>query len=152
MSSSAITGVRTYQNYINGKWESASSGKTFPVYDPSTEEVIAHVAASEAADVDCAVKAARAAFDSGPWPQTTAQDRGRILFKLAEKIRQNSAMLAELECRNTGKPIVEAEYDIADVATCFEYYGGSANKVTGHVKSVPVNALRFTLRDAVGVV
>jgi betaine-aldehyde dehydrogenase len=143
--------MKWHQNYINGKWENASSGKTFPVYDPSTEDVIAHVAASEAEDVDRAVKAARAAFDSGPWAQTTAQDRGRILFRLAEKIRQNSTMLAELECRNTGKPIVEAEYDIADVATCFEYYGGLANKVTGHVNPVPANALSFTLREPVGV-
>src|SRR6267154_4592451 len=151
MSSSATTGVRAYQNYINGKWESASSGKTFPVYDPSTEEVIAHVAASDVADVDRAVKAARAAFDSGPWPQTTAQDRGRILFKLAEKIRTNSAMLADLECRNSGKPIVEAEYDIADAATCFEYYGGLATKITGHVNPVPDNALSLTLKEPVGV-
>jgi betaine-aldehyde dehydrogenase len=151
MSSGATTGVRSYQNFVNGKWESASSGKTFPVYDPSTEEVIAQVASADAADVDRAVKAARDAFDSGPWPQTTAQDRGRILFKLAEKIRQNAAALAELECRNTGKPIVEAEYDIADVATCFEYYGGLANKVTGHVNPVPANALSFTMREAVGV-
>jgi len=151
MSTGATTGVRTYQNFINGKWEPAASSKTFPVYDPSTEEVIAHVAASEAADVDRAVKSARAAFDAGPWPQTTAQDRGRILFKLAEKIRQNSTAFAELECRNSGKPIVEAEYDIADVATCFEYYGGLANKVTGHVNPVPANALSFTLKEAVGV-
>src|SRR5260221_10656458 len=140
MSSSATTGVRTYQNYINGKWESASSGKMFPVYDPSTEEVIAQVAASEAADVDRAVKAARAAFDSGAWPQTTAQDRGRILFKLAEKVRQNSAMLAELECRNTGKPIGEAEYDIAELATGFEYYCVLAHKVAGHGKPAPAHA------------
>jgi len=151
MSSSATAGIRSYPNYINGKWESSASGKTFPVYDPSTEEVIAQVAASEAADVDRAVKAARAAFDSGPWAQTTAQDRGRILFKLAEKIRQNGAALAELECRNSGKPIVEAEYDIADVATCFEYYGGLANKVTGQVNPVPANALSFTLKEPVGV-
>jgi betaine-aldehyde dehydrogenase len=151
MSSSATAGIRSYQNYINGKWESSASGKTFPVYDPSTEEVIAQVAASEAGDVDRAVKAARAAFDSGPWAQTTAQDRGRILFKLAEKIRQNAAALAELECRNSGKPIVEAEYDIADVATCFEYYGGLANKVTGQVNPVPANALSFTLKEPVGV-
>ena len=151
MSSSATAGVRSYQNYINGKWESSASGKTFPVYDPSTEEVIAHVSASETADVDRAVKAARAAFDSGPWLQTTAQDRGRILFKLAEKIRQNASALAELECRNSGKPIVEAEYDIADVATCFEYYGGLANKVTGQVNPVPANALSFTLKEPVGV-
>src|SRR6201981_587962 len=151
MSSSATAGVGSYQNFVNGKWEGAASGKTFPVYDPSTEEVIAHVAALEAADVERAVKAARAAVDYWPWAQTTAQDRGRILFRLAEKIRQNSTMLSELECRNTGKPIVEAEYDIADVATCFEYYGGLANKVTGHVNPVPANALSFTMREPVGV-
>src|SRR6201987_2584030 len=151
MSSSATAGVRSYQNFVNGKWDGTTSGTTFRVSDPPTEEVIAHVAAADAADVDRAVKAARAAFDSGPWPQTTAQDRGRILFKLSEKIRQNSAALAELECRNTGKPIVEAEYDMADVATCFEYYGGLANKVTGHVNPVPANALSFTMREPVGI-
>jgi betaine-aldehyde dehydrogenase len=151
MSSIAKTSVRTYQNYVNGQWVPSASGKTFPVYDPSTEEIIAQVAASESADVERAVKAARAAFDSGQWAKTTAQDRGRILFKLAEKVRQNSAMLAEIECRNTGKPIVEAEYDIADVATCFEYYGGLANKVMGNVMPVPANALSFTMREPVGV-
>ena len=151
MASGAGASVRTYQNYVNGKWESSSSGKTFPVYDPSTEEVIAQVASADAADVDRAVKAARAAFDSGPWAQTTAQDRGRILFKLADKIRQNVAALAEIECRNSGKPIVEAEYDIADVATCFEYYAGLANKVSGQVNPVPANALSFTLKEPVGV-
>src|SRR5277367_4139633 len=140
MSSSAQAGVRTYQNYIGGKWVASSAGETFPVYDPSTEEVIAHVASATAVDVDKAVKAARVAFDSGPWGQTTAVDRGRILFKLADKIRANSAMLAELESRNCGKPIVEAEFDIADTASCFEYYGGLANKVSGAVNPVPANA------------
>ena len=151
MSSIAQTSVRTYQNYINGQWVSSASGKTFPVFDPSTEEIIAQVAASDSADVERAVKAARAAFDSGPWAKTTAQDRGRVLFKLADKVRENAAMLAEIECRNTGKPIVEAEYDIADVATCFEYYGGLANKVMGNVMPVPANALSFTMREPVGV-
>jgi len=151
MSSIAKTSVRTYQNFIDGQWVPSASGETFPVYDPSTEEVIAQVASSNSADIEKAVKAARAAFDSGPWPTTTAQDRGRMLFKLADKIRQNTAQLAELECRNTGKPIVEAEFDIADVATCFEYYGGLANKVTGNVNPVPANALSFTLREPIGV-
>ena len=125
MSSPAKPAVKTYQNYINGQWVPTSSGETFAVFDPSTEEVIANVAASSASDVDKAVKAARAAFDSGPWPAVTAQDRGRILFKLADSVRQNLPMLAEIESRNTGKPIVEAEFDIGDVATCFEYYGGA---------------------------
>ncbi len=151
MPGSVKTEVRTYQNYVNGEWIPSGSGETFPVYDPSTEEIIAQVASSNAADVDRAVKAARAAFDSGPWGQTNAAERGRILFKLAEKIRQNTGMLAELESRNSGKPIVEAEFDIADVATCFEYYGGLANKVLGHVNPVPANALSFTLREPVGV-
>src|SRR6266403_518117 len=151
MSSSVKTVVRAYQNYVNGQWVKSSSGEMFPVYDPSTEEVIAQVASVNAADVDQAVKAARVAFDSGPWPQTSAAERGRLLYKLAEKIRQNAAHLAEIECRNTGKPIVEAEYDIADVATCYEYYAGLANKVLGHVNPVPANALSFTLREPVGV-
>ena len=151
MTTTAKAPEKNYKNYVNGQWVDGSTKETFSVFDPSTEEVIAHVASANAADVDHAVKAARAAFDSGPWSQTTAQDRGRILFKLAEKVRQNAAMLAEIEARNTGKPIVEAEFDIADVATCFEYYGGLANKVTGSVNPVPANALSFTMREAVGV-
>ena len=143
--------VRTYQMFINGEWVDSASGKTFPVYDPSTEEVIAEVPDANAKDVDRAVKAAREAFDHGPWRGTTAQERGRVLFRLAERLRKEAAMLAELECRNTGKPIVEAEYDIADVATCFEYYGGLATKVVGYVNPVPDNALSLSMKEPVGV-
>ncbi|MFZ0412036.1 MAG: aldehyde dehydrogenase family protein, partial [Candidatus Acidiferrales bacterium] len=143
--------MKRYRNYINGQWVESASGKVFPVFDPSTEEIIAEVPDAGQKDVDAAVAAAKAAFDSGPWPQTTAQERGRILFRLAERIRKESAALAELESRNSGKPIVEAEYDIADTATCFEYYGGLATKVLGHVNPVPDNALSFTLREPVGV-
>src|SRR5438270_4090552 len=143
--------VRAYQVYVNGEWIDSRSAKTFEVYDPSTEEVIGHVPDANAEDVNRAVAAAKAAFDEGGWPQTTAQERGRILFRLADKIRQNAAMLAELECRNTGKPIVEAEYDIGDVATCFEYYGGLATKVVGYVNPVPDNAVSLTLKEPVGV-
>jgi len=83
-------------------------GDDFSCLRPFHEEIIAHVAAADAVDVDVPSRPRVAAFDSGPWPQTTAQDRGPNLFKLAEKIRQNTAALAELECRNTGKPIVES--------------------------------------------
>jgi betaine-aldehyde dehydrogenase len=151
MSGGVKAEVKTYRNFVNGQWMASATGETFPVYDPSTEEVIARVSAADKTEVDVAVKAARKAFDEGPWSKTTAQDRGRVLFKLAEKIRQNAAALADLESRNTGKPIVEAEYDIVDVATCFEYYGGLATKIMGHVNPVPANALSFTLREPVGV-
>ncbi len=129
----------------------SDSGKFFPVIDPSTEEVIAEIPDANAADVDRAVAAARAAFDSGPWSQTTAQDRGRVLFKLADRIRKEAPKLAELEARNCGKPIVEAEYDITDTATCYEYYGGLATKIHGHVNPVPDNALSLSLREPIGV-
>ena len=94
------TDVRTYQLYINGEWVGSKSNKTFPVYDPASEEVIAQAPDANADDVNRAVAAAKAAFEDGPWATTTAQERGRVLFRLAEKIRQNTAMLAELESRD----------------------------------------------------
>src|SRR5579863_1524934 len=151
MPSGVQTDVKTYQMFINGEWVASQSAKTFPVYDPSTEEVIAQVPDSNADDVNRAVAAAKAAFEEGPWATTTAQERGRVLFRMAEKVRQNLPALAELECRNTGKPIVEAEYDLTDVATCFEYYGGLATKIIGQVNPVPDNALSLALKEPVGV-
>jgi betaine-aldehyde dehydrogenase len=145
------TTMKRISMYIQGEFTESSSRSWFPVYDPSTEEIIAEVPDGNAADIDRAVKAARAAFDSGPWPQTTAQERGRLLFRLSERIRKESAVLAELESRNSGKPIVEAEYDIADAANCFEYYGGWATKVMGFVNPVPDNALSLSLREPLGV-
>jgi betaine-aldehyde dehydrogenase len=143
--------MHRYQMYINGEFVESLSGAYFPVVDPSTEEIIAEVPEADEKDVNRAVAAAKAAFESGAWPQTTAQERGRILFRLAERVRKEAAKLAELEARNSGKPIVEAEYDIADVATCFEYYGGMATKVLGHVNPVPDNALSLSLREPIGV-
>ncbi|HVR27468.1 MAG TPA: aldehyde dehydrogenase family protein, partial [Candidatus Polarisedimenticolia bacterium] len=140
MPGGVTTEVRTYQMYINGEWVASTSAKTFPVYDPSTEEVIAQVPDAGPDDVNHAVAAAKAAFEDGPWSTSTAQERGRVLFRLSDKIRANLPALAELECRNTGKPIVEAEFDINDAATCFEYYGGLATKVVGYVNPVPDNA------------
>src|ERR1700726_3861428 len=143
--------VRTYQMYINGEWVASKSAKTFPVYDPASEEIIAQVPDANADDVNRAVAAAKAAFEEGPWATTTAQERGRVLFRLAEKVRQNLPMLAELECRNSGKPIVEAEFDINDVATCFEYYGGLATKVVGYVNPVPDKAMSLSMKEPMGV-
>src|SRR5260370_33902796 len=116
MSSSVKAEVKTYRNYVNGQWVASASGETFPVYDPSTENGIARVSAADKTDVDSAVKAARKAFDEGPWSKTTAHDRWRILFKLTEEIRENPPALADLESRKPGKPMVEAEHVYADVA------------------------------------
>src|SRR6202163_4799133 len=112
MTGGVTTDVKTYSMLINGEFVASKSGKTFPVYDPSTEEVIAQVPDANADDVNRAVAAAKAAFEDAPWPPTTARERGRVLSRLAEKVRQTLPMLAELECRTSGKPIVEAEFDI----------------------------------------
>ena len=151
MASEAKATVRRYRMYINGEFVESQSGKYFPIIDPSTEDILAEVPDADEKDVNRAVAAAKAAFDSGAWPQTTAQERGRILFRLAERVRKEAPALAELEARNSGKPIVEAEYDINDVATCFEYYGGLATKVLGSVNPVPDNAMNFTMREPIGV-
>ncbi|MGH9532466.1 MAG: aldehyde dehydrogenase family protein [Terriglobales bacterium] len=143
--------MKRYRMYINGEFVDSQRGAWFPVFDPSTEEILAEVPEADAGDVERAVAAARKAFDSGPWPQTTAQERGRILLRLAERVRKELPLLAEIEARNSGKPIVEAEFDINDVATCFEYYGGLATKVLGFVNPVPDNALSLSLKEPVGV-
>src|ERR1700758_5778472 len=150
MASEAKASVRRHKMYINGGFVERQRGKDFPVIDPSTEEILAEVPDADEKDVNRAVVAARAAFDSGAWPQTTAQERGRILFRLAERVRREAAALAELEARNSGKPIVEAEFDIADVATCFEYYGGLATKVLGSVNPRPEKELKFTMGGPIG--
>jgi betaine-aldehyde dehydrogenase len=139
-----------YQMYIDGKFVDAASGKTFDVYDPATEGVIATCPAGDASDIDRAAQAANRAFHDG-WRTVTAQERGRILFRLTERVRARRTELAELETINSGKPIVESEYDMDDTATCFEYYAGLATKIHGDVLPVPADAVALAMREPVGV-
>jgi betaine-aldehyde dehydrogenase len=142
--------VETYAMLIDGESVPAAAGGTFDVMNPATGEVMARVPDAQSADVDRAVQAARRAFDEG-WRDVTAQERGRILFRLAEKARAETKRLAHLETLNSGKPLAESEFDIGDVATCFEYYGGLATKLHGEVLNVPDNALSLAIREPIGV-
>ena len=143
--------AKTYKLYINGEFVDGHSGKTFEVLNPANQEVVGIVPDGDREDVNRAVAAARRCFDSGEWPGKTHQERGRVLLRLAEVIRNRTSELAELESINNGKPIVEAEGDLGDVATCFEYYGGLATKVHGEVLPVPDNALSLALKEPIGV-
>ena len=143
--------MQTHSLFIDGRFCDARSARTIDVINPATREVIARVPDGAREDIDAAVAAARRAFESEPWRSVTAQERGRVLFRLAQLVREHAKELAELETINNGKPIVEAEFDIADVATCFEYYGGMATKIQGDVLPVPDNALSLALREPVGV-
>jgi betaine-aldehyde dehydrogenase len=144
------TATTHYKMLIDGKWVDAKDRRTLEVFDPSTEAPMATVPAGGPADIDAAAKAARRAFYGG-WKTTTAQERGRILLRIAERIRARKDELAELETLNSGKPIVESEFDMDDTATCFEYYGGLATKINGEVLPVPADAVAFALKEPMGV-
>ena len=117
--------------FINNRWRPAASGKTIPVVAPAEGVVFAAIAAGDAADVDAAVKAARAAAEGGAWGRLSATERGRLLTKLAYAIADHAEELAKLEARDTGKPMKQARNDMIAIARYFEYYGGAADKVHG---------------------
>jgi aldehyde dehydrogenase (NAD+) len=146
------TSVEQKKLLINGEWRAASGGKTMPVVNPATEEVIAEVAAADKADVDAAVAAARAAL-SGPWAQMSARDRGRLVWKLGERLMEKADEIARLETLHNGKPISESRHvEIPAAAECFQYYAGWADKVHGETVPVKGNNFVYTLREPVGVI
>ncbi len=144
--------VRQTKMLIGGKWEDSVSGETFPTFHPATEEKIADVAKGNAQDVDRAVKAARKAFEEGPWPKMDARDRGRLLNKLADLVEANLEELAALETLDNGKPIADSRAaDLPLVIDCFRYYAGWADKVHGQTIPVRGEYFCYTTREPVGV-
>jgi aldehyde dehydrogenase (NAD+) len=138
---------------INGKWVDSTSGKTFPTVNPSTGEVITQVAESDAADVDKAVAAARAAFEKGAWRKMSGSQRGRLMNKLADLVEKYADELAQLEALDNGKPAhVARAADVNLTMACYRYYAGWADKIQG--KTIPVNGRYFsyTKHEPVGVV
>ncbi|MGH9370021.1 MAG: aldehyde dehydrogenase family protein [Vicinamibacterales bacterium] len=148
---SITTGERKYL-LINNEWRPSASGKTMEVTNPATEEVVAEVPAADAADVDSAVVAARAALD-GPWGRMSARDRGRLVRKLADRLVERADDVARLETLHNGKPITESRHiEIPLAAECFDYFAGWSDKVMGETIPVKGNHLTYTLREPVGVV
>jgi aldehyde dehydrogenase (NAD+) len=144
--------IRQTRLMINNEWVDASDGGTFETLNPATGEVLAKVAHATAKDVDMAVKCARKALETGPWSKMDAADRGRLMFKLADRIEQEIGELAMLESLNCGKTIRDSRGDVEGVVNWLRYYAGWADKIEG--KTVPVrgNFLSYTLRQPVGVV
>ena len=136
--------------YIGGRFVTGAD-PTQAIVNPTTGATLALAARATRAETGAAIRAAREAFDEGPWSGYTATRRGRVLFEIARRLRESADALARLESENMGKPIVESEFDVADAATCFEYYGGLATKISGDVNPVPDDALSLTLKEPVGV-
>lgn len=141
--------------YIDGRWVKPIKGGTFPIINPATEEVIHHGPAGTAEDVDLAVKAARRAFDNGPWPKMCGAERAKYLRAIAEGIRSRLKEIARLETIDNGKPIPEAEWDIADAAGCFDFYADLAEELDRKpAEAISLADGRFTskaVREPLGV-
>ncbi len=137
--------------WIQGEWTASASHRTRTITDPASGEELGKVPEGNAKDVDRAVSAARHAFDEGPWRKMTAQDRVKLLFKVAEGLRARTKEFAELETRNNGKPLRESEFDVADAANCFEFYAGLATKIHGETMEVPAPSLSLVVREPIGV-
>ncbi len=138
--------------FIGGEWQDAESGKTFEVIDPARAEVVTEVAEADAADIDRAVRAAREAFE-GDWRKTTPRQRGRLMWKLAERLEERKDEIALVETLNNGKPLFESGIDVAMTIQTFEYYAGWATKIEG--ETIPVSVpfqFNYTLREPIGVV
>ncbi len=118
------------KHFIGGEWVAPASGETLPVIDPSTGQPFDEIARGDAADVDRAVKAARAAME-GAWGRMTGTERGRILMKMSALILEDHENLSQLEARDTGKPIGQARNDLTVAARYLEFYAGAADKLHG---------------------
>ena len=144
---------------INGTWREAASGKTFQTYNPATGDVLAEVAEGDRADIDQAVKAARTAFDAGPWRKMTPSERGRLIWKLADLLEEHLQEFAELESLDNGKPVTIARVaDVPLAVDLFRYMAGWATKIEGN--TIPISVpyapgakfFAYTLREPIGVV
>ncbi len=143
--------ITSYQMVVGGKSVDAVSGETFETVSPTTNLTIGRVPKASLADVELAIRAARAAFDSGPWPGWTPLERSRALHPIAGILRDRLHELAAIETMNCGKIIVESRGDVNASANCFEYYANVATQIWG--EQIPMNGplLDYTLREPIGV-
>jgi phenylacetaldehyde dehydrogenase len=146
------------QLFINGQWADAASGKTFATPNPATGETLANIAEGDAEDIDRAVRAARRAFEDGPWSKMTASERGRIIWRIGDLILEHTDELAQLESLDNGKPFGVAQAaDVPLAADLFHYMAGWATKIEGNTINISVpympgaNFHAYTLREPVGV-
>ncbi|WP_216205625.1 aldehyde dehydrogenase family protein [Amycolatopsis aidingensis] len=119
--------------FIGGQWVAARNGRTRDIHCPANGSLVASVAEGSRDDTEAAIAAAREAFDNGPWPATPAAERGDVLLRAAELLQRRKDSFARAESLDTGKRLVESEYDLDDIAACFRYFGKLAGQDAGRV-------------------
>jgi aldehyde dehydrogenase (NAD+)/phenylacetaldehyde dehydrogenase len=152
---STATEAKPGKLFIGGEWQEAASGKHFEVMNPTLGEPLTSCAEAEAADVDRAARAARAAFDDekGEWRKLTPRQREQILWRIGEGLRARRDEICQIETLNNGKPLFESRIDLEEAISVFQYYAGWCTKIHGEV--LPVSAgpfLNYTRREPIGVV
>ncbi len=138
--------------FIGNEWAPAASGRRFDVQNPATEELLASVAEGDAADIDRAVAAARACFESAEWRGLSARKRGALLFKAADLLASRLPEMAELETRQNGKPLFESKIDVSSTVETLRYYAGWCDKFGGETVPVDGNFLTYIRHEPIGVI
>ncbi len=138
--------------FINNEWLDAVGNATFATHHPATGELIAEVAAGDAADIDKAVQAARTGFNNPKWRYMDAAERGLLLWRISDALEARQADLVRIEVVDNGKPLREAQIDLREAIDAFRYYAGWTTKLQGDTIPVRGNVLNYTLREPVGVV
>jgi betaine-aldehyde dehydrogenase len=151
MSSAAARPAEFAGLLLDGARVPAADGSEAPVFDPATGAVLSRVAQAGAEDVDRAVRSAHAAFASRSWRALPSRERGRLLGRIADALREDLERLATLESRNAGKPITAARTEVAAAADCFEYYAGAVDKFGGQTLPVAARGTGLTFREPLGV-
>ena len=138
--------------YVDGNWIPAGDGSVHEIINPFNQEVLAMAPAGNREDAEKAIRAAREAFDTGPWPSLSGSERGRFLYRTAELIDRDHEQLAVLETLDTGKTLAESRSDMDDIADVFRYYAGMADKDGGELIDSPIkNSISRIVREPVGV-
>ena len=137
--------------FINGEWLYAADQETCHMINPANKEVIAEATRASVEETRDAIDAARNAFDSGIWSDLPASEKASYLFKIADKLEENAAELSALEMSNVGKPLREAEFDVADAVDCFRYYGDLVTKPNDQTYTVSDPVQGLIVREPVGV-
>ncbi|MDG6902294.1 MAG: aldehyde dehydrogenase family protein, partial [Nitrososphaerota archaeon] len=143
--------VPNYEMFVGGARVSSRSGRSYPVFNPASGEVLARVPKGDSDDVRAAVDSAKKAFEDPAWRSIDPSKRGRLLNKVSQSLRERLSDFAKLETQNNGKPLGQAKGDIAMAARHFEYFAGLADKIQGSTIPVPGNRLDYTVKEPLGV-
>src|SRR6478672_4701580 len=140
------------ENFIAGQWVAAQDGGRREIRCPADGELVAEIDESTSADTEAAIAAARAAFDAGDWPGTSARERGDLLLRVGDLLQRDKAELAKMESLDTGKRLVESEIDIDDVTSVFRHFGRAADAEGGRVIDTGMpSVVSRVVREPVGV-